>query len=526
MNRIFYFTGHRLKVFHWNGKSFSGAFSFEPDADGLDKFREYLQTAEKTPTKLVVDVIEEDFRKEVIPHVYGEDRKAVVSRLLDRHYRSSNQYTYYEILDRQKTGRRDDNVLIGGITNPYLIQPWVSIIKEVEIPLSGIWTLPLVSKKLLPVIGARKGPVLLVSQQVNSNLRQTFFRDGKMLSSRQSVINQDADDISNIGDFALPEVDRTIDFLRNQRLVEIDETVALHIIGSDEQIASLENKFESTALMKVEIHRLNDLHTKVGIKGMDSQFSDGLFAWLALRQWEPRGHYGEAREYNHYYYRLASSALYFVSVAVVLFALLSTESNISKTVEYERSIELLNEQASEYKKVYSKKFKELEPVFTHARSMNAAVDLADRIYRNSRVSPLDFMVTVSKALSKPEVGKLELDRIQWSVEQVTERRGVEVINNSNPDMTSNDVIRHAGIIEGVIDVSDDNYRGSVARVNTIINALLKNERILKVEAIEMPVEVRSEKMFSDEGGSEIKKTKQERTGVFSLKITMKAPDRV
>jgi hypothetical protein len=47
-----------------------------------------------------------------------------------------------------------------------------------------------------------------------------------------------------------------------------------------------------------------------------------------------------------------------------------------------------------------------------------------------------------------------------------------------------------------------------------------------VEAIDMPVEVRSEKMFTDESGVDAKTVKQEQTGLFSLRIIMKAPDRV
>jgi len=85
------------------------------------------------------------------------------------------------------------------MTNPQLIQPWITILDECEVPLSGIWTLPLISKNLLKTIKATSGVVLLVSQQVNSNVRQTLFRDSKLVSSRQSIINQDINDISGIG---------------------------------------------------------------------------------------------------------------------------------------------------------------------------------------------------------------------------------------------------------------------------------------------------------------------------------------
>ncbi|MDA3868577.1 MAG: hypothetical protein PF589_01220, partial [Gammaproteobacteria bacterium] len=64
MNRVFYFSGHRLTVFHWDRKKFHGACSFEPNLEGLDKFKQYLNTSAKSPARLLVDVIEEDFRIE------------------------------------------------------------------------------------------------------------------------------------------------------------------------------------------------------------------------------------------------------------------------------------------------------------------------------------------------------------------------------------------------------------------------------------------------------------------------------
>ncbi len=525
MSRIFYFTGYRLTVFHWDRKSFTGACSFEPDTDGLDKFREYLKTSENTSTKLLIDVIEEDFRTVTIPHVYGRDRKAVLSRQLDRHYRSSNQFVYADVTGREKTGRKDDKVLIGGVTNPQLVQPWVNIAEECGCPLSGIWTLPLLSKQLLPIINARQGPVLLVSQQVNSNLRQTFFRDGKMLASRQSVINQDAEDISNIGKFAGPEVDRTTEFLRNQRLVAADEVMQIHVLGSNEQIESLEATFASDAKNDVRIHNISDIHEKIGLKDLSGKFADELFAWLCMNQMGLSGHYGEAKEYKQYYYTLGSVALYAMSVLVALSALLITESNVSSAIENLRSVELISDQAVEYKRVYKTKFEAYEPVFTHARSMNSAVDLADRIFRNSRISPLDFMVEVSNVLAQPGLGKIKIDQIEWATEQYEEDGGIKKVSVGTPDVTSEVQIQHVAILKGRINISDSNYRDSVAQVNKMIIALLQHGRIEEVKAIDMPVEVRSEKNFGDEGGIETKADPRSSSGVFSLRIKMKAPDR-
>ena len=377
---------------------------------------------------------------------------------------------------------------------------------------------------MLPLIGVKKGPVLLVSQQVNSNLRQTFFRDGKMLSSRQSVINQDAEDISKIGKLAVPEVDRTIEYLRNQRLIALDEVIQVHVLGADQQLQSLEQQFRLGNFSDVHVHRLSDIHQKLGLEKLSGKFSDELFAWLCINQWQPNGHYGKPEEYSQYYYTIGSNALYVLSILVALIAMLIVESNISSTIEHTRSVELLSTQADEYKKVYKSKFEAYEPVFTHAKSMNAVVDLADLIYANSRVSPLDFMIEISEILSQPGIGKVHIDQIEWQAEQYNEKTGRSQKLKTDVDVTIEDPIHHVGILKGRIAVSDSNYRGSVSQVNRIIDILMKHERVAEVEALEMPVEVRSEKNFSDESGVEARTGRSKQSGVFSLRIILKAGD--
>ena len=521
MNRVFYFSGHRLTVFHWNRKRFYGACSFEPSLEGLDKFREYLKTSSKSASRLLVDVIEEDFRIETTPHVYGKDKKAVISRLLDRHYRSSGQYVYSEVIGREKTGRKDNRVLIGGVTNPALINVWKNIIEECQIPLIGIWSLPLVSKNILPLIEEKRSAVLLVSQQVNSNLRQTFFRDGKMVSSRQSVINQGEKDTSNIGDYAAPEVKRTIDFLRNQRLINANEKVHIHILGSEQQIKSLESVFKTDALNDINIHKISDLQSRAGLEGLSGKFSDGILTWLCSKQLALRTHYGDVKEYSQYYYVLGEKALKAASILLALSSLLITESNLSGVIEHERSIELLGEQASEYQKTYKKRFEEYEPVFENARSMNAAVDMADRIHRHAQTSPLDFMIELSEVISRSGLGVVHVDKIEWKAEQYKNLGDTKQIYKEKVDVTTEDPIRHVGVIHGRIAVSDKNYRGSVSQVNRIITALGQHKRVENVEAIEMPVEVRPEKAFADESGLNVNATANKEKGKFALRVTMK-----
>ena len=410
MKRLFYFTGYRLSVLYWKGKQLIGNSSFEPTEVGLNQFRHYLLQSENIPGKFLVDVIEEDFRNEKIPHVGSKDRSAVISRLIDRYYRSSQNYCYHELIGREKEGRKDDIVLIGAMTNPLLIQSWLSILDECEVPLSGIWTLPLISKKILKTLKASSGVVLLVSQQVNSNVRQTLFRDGKLISSRQSIINQDMSDISAIGKLAAPEVDRTIEFLRAQHLIAADEVITLHIIGSNEQLPSLQASFISRDKQMVVIHRVADVQSQLGLTGVEERFSDSIFAWLCLNQDFTASHYGERKTFNRYRNKLAAIALYAASLVVVISGILFTESNISDAIEYEKSITLLKEEERNYKGLYSKKFEDFEEVFENAGVMNSAVELAERITVNGTTSPLDFLISLSNILSQDEADTLHIDK--------------------------------------------------------------------------------------------------------------------
>ncbi|MCK4674394.1 MAG: hypothetical protein KAT61_00645, partial [Gammaproteobacteria bacterium] len=426
----------------------------------------------------------------------------MINRLIDRYYRSSQDYCYSEIIAREKQGRKDDIVLLGAMTNPQLIHPWLAIIDECEVPLSGIWTLPLVSKRLLKTIKATSGIVLLVSQQVNSNVRQTLFRDGKLISSRQSIINQDISDISAIGKHAAPEVDRTIEFLRTQNLIAANEVINLHIIGSDEQLLSLQQSFKTNEQQTVTIHSIAEVQGKLALTGTGEKFSDGIFSWLCLNQGVSVSHYGVRESFNRYHNKLAATVLYVASLLVMIMGVLHTESNISDAMEYEKAITLLKHEEKNYKELYSKKFKDFEEVFENAGVMNSAVALAERIKLNGATSPLDFLISLSEILAQDELDSLHIDKIEWQAINIDEKN--KKIKSAN--FTDKVSIKHNAVVTGRIDDPENNYRASIDHIQRIVNYLKTDKRIENVETLIMPVDLRSESQFSTESGVDIKQS--------------------
>ena len=238
------------------------------------------------------------------------------------------------------------------------------------------------------------------------------------------------------------------------------------------------------------------------------------------------GHYGEHKEFTRYYYSLISSALYVISVLVLVIAAIVTEANISSAIEANRSVELLKEQEAGYKKVYSQKFSTYEAVFKNANSMNAAVDLVHTIRQHAMVSPLDLYIEVSKILSQPQFKRISINKIDWDKEQHLDKAG-NAAKHTKPDIASPDPMWHVAVLTGTIPVSSNDYSDSVAQVNNIVLALLRDDRIETAEALEMPVEVRSDRPYSAESGSKESGGKSQKPhGEFSIRIVMKGAGRV
>jgi hypothetical protein len=379
------------------------------------------------------------------------------------------------------------------------------------------------------MINAKKGPVLLVSQQVNSNLRQTFFRDGKMLSSRQSVVNQDAGDISRIGTHAAPEVERTLMFMRNQHQIANEEIVNVHILGSDMQLDSLRASFHSDGLHQYHIHRISDLHQKAGIRDVPDRFSDGLFVWLCTSAGDVFGHYGAKKEFDRFYYALASAGLYAASILVIIGAMLMVEANISEGMAFKQSTKLLKQRTATFRSVYEQKYADYESLFSIAGLMDSAVGLIEQIESNGRNTPLEFMQVLSSAISEASVDELDIDKIEWKTRQLDEtgrqsrRKSSGGMEYRETDMTSDAPIEHIAVVTGRIPYTVGEYRSTVNQINNIISVLQQQDQISEVNAISLPVETRPEKKFESESGALIiERGKEVLDGAFSLEIVMKA----
>src|SRR3954470_2445439 len=135
MKHFLYLTDTRLVSLFTKRGRIVARREFAVGGAGAAEFERYLVQMEDAPIHLILDVAEEDFRLDTVPHVGAGDREAVLNRKLAQIYRNT-PYRHALIQGREDEGRKDDRVMYTAITNPELLRPWLEIVERLKLPLA------------------------------------------------------------------------------------------------------------------------------------------------------------------------------------------------------------------------------------------------------------------------------------------------------------------------------------------------------------------------------------------------------
>ncbi|MCW9012527.1 MAG: hypothetical protein OQL06_01995 [Gammaproteobacteria bacterium] len=496
------------------------SFAFDPGDDGLQKFVEYLNATENTPVRILVDVIEEDFRKETVPHLGAKDRKAVLNRLMERHYRKSVDFYYHRVIGRETAGRRDDNLLVGVLTNPDILQPWMKAIEDAQTAVVGIWSLPLISEKLVKKIARDDKNVLLVSQQVPSNLRQSYFKNGEFQSSRSAVVNLED---TPLGEYISDEVEQTIRFLANQRFIGFDEKLSVHVICRDADIEKIQQFCEDSPLRTYIYHSLNKLQQEFGCTDVTEDYSNGLYSFICNKQIIPKGHYGPVSLFRYFYQHLVSKAMYASSLILLIASILVMLSYISDAQIMEAETDIINKQTVVMENSYTKELEKLEPRLEKTEAMKSSVLLNNKIIKSRVISPQNFMVDISRLFTLSGMNDTQITEIDWQHTQTNELNERPGQTRQAVNYGSTDVIKQRAVVRGFIRISDSSLKDTVNKINSIVAAFENHKMVEQVEITKMPIDTRSKNSLENESGTRVEESTatDSEKGRFELRLIMK-----
>ncbi len=509
----------------WSGSNFKNSVFFEPDEQGFDLFRTYLTSINQEPIRLLVDLIEEEFRQVTIPLIRGADRKAVINRHFEKFFRNSKfRHAFTQSVNKKKK-RKEENLIFTGLTNPELLEPWLDVLKDSKTPLAGIISLPIISERFVEKLEKKNSCVILVSQQVPSNLRQTVFLDGKLILSRLVPIasfyqGKYAQDV-------IRDVDSTQRYLVSQRLIERSETVDVHILSNKRHFNKLTVACNESNFFDFEIHSIDELLKERKIDLYDDQdFSSALFCYEATKI-RKIDHY--ARDEDKYYLKHYKVGLGLKLLGIALFSIgfgLGVTNTIQGYLYQDRTIEM-----DVLKNQYNVQFKELseKTKFLPAKisDIKKAVDLSKAIKSNFGHNPQKFLTEISNDLilfSDIRVSHLNwfvaknedqnnISEVFWNGKKTKKRRG----KRNSKFKGHYEIV----ILTGEFKKFNGNYRYALSVLSDLENLLKESGKYDEVIVLSRPINIGESSTLT--GSAQEDDTTTLKRAEFKIKIIKKVP---
>ena len=312
---LFYLTNQQLIALVWRRGLLADSKRFTADGRGQAAFASYLENDVALRAYLLTDLIEEDFRVELIPHVGPRDRKGLLERKLSQIYRTT-PYRHARIQGREASGRKDDRVLYTAISNSELLAPWLDILQAHKTPLVGIYSAPLLAGRLLKPLQLDAKHVLLVTLHEGGGLRQSYFQSGHLKFSRMTPLNENS--AVQFASFVVSEVERTLQYLDSLRYREAEESLQACVICHRNAVPDFNRSFLDTPGLHYKFLDIGLAAKSIGLKlsPPDSDASTLLLHSVAQRT--PRNHFAQPAQTHYAVLWRARRAMFAVSFVIAL----------------------------------------------------------------------------------------------------------------------------------------------------------------------------------------------------------------
>ena len=518
--RALFISADKAAVYHWDKGSISSSYLFDTNEEGREHFERYLQQTPRTPFYILVDLFEEEYRRETIPHVFGPDRQALIGRKQDRLFRET-PYTYSETQGREEDGRRDDRILLTAIANPSLVKPWVEIMDRNKTPVAGIYSLPLLVGSLIATLPDPMKHVLVLSMQSISGLRQTFVQDGELRISR--LVQMPRYGTTPYGPYIADEVEKIQRYLNSLRLVPPDESLEIVFLMTGELKEELEKEYSDSDSVKYHVLDINEVAEQAGFEtGVTTPFSDRLFVSHLLKK-APANHYAADSERRYFSMRRMRYAMLASSLLLMLSGVLWSGYNLFNGLSYKQQSISADLRKQFYTTRYNMARERLPETPVEPADLEHAVAIADELSQY-KTSPIEMVKVISRGMNRfPEI---QLKNVQWvtSIDPNVELGGKQEDDKKSKKSKigfskvsykdTGFLFYQVALVDGYLEPFDGNFRKAIASINEYAEALRKQGSVHDVSIISLPLDVSSSTSLQGNTGSQAKEAN------FSLRLVV------
>ena len=515
--RALFLSAHKAAVYQWKGGDLGNSFLFDANEEGRELFARYLKESQNIPIYVLVDVFEEEFRRDTIPHVFGSDRDAIVTRKKARTFRDT-PFFYYTVEGRETEGRRDDRVLMSAVTNANLIRPWLKLLDDHKVPLAGITSVPLFTKPLLKLLPEQKDNMLIVSLQSISGLRQTFIRKGDLRISR--LVQMPRYGTEPYGPQIKEEVEKIRRYLNGLRLSPTEEAVDVYFLLTGELLAELKSAYKDSGFSRYHLLDINDLMTAAGSKRrLSTPFSDQLFVHQLLKQRPPNA-YASASDCRYLTMRRLRQGMIAASIVFLVASAGWSGLNFMSGLTFKQGSLAAQRKSQFYDARYQMARERLPPTPVEPMDIQVAVELADALGRY-RATPLDMMKLLSAGLQK--VPQVQLDSIDWAARlspdaDVNKDAATAVAPVPQVVPAAAEQARYRfyqiAVVDARLEPFNGNYREAIATINSFAETLRAMESVYDVQIKSLPLDISSTANLQGSAAAE------QRNAAFSMRVVL------
>lgn len=513
--RLLFLDINGLSAYRWQDGLLTPEGSFKPDAAGQEAFAAYLPSHRKSLFYLLAEVVDEGYQADVIPHVQGSDRAALLKRKIDQYFYGTSLSLAFTI-GREETGRRDDRILFLALTRPQFFEPWLAGLRDAECLLAGVFSLPLIANTFTS-LRARKvvsqPQRLLLVTLTRGGLRQSYLDSGQLRFSRLTPLAVDTPE--EIASACAVETTRIHQYLIGQRLLDRGVVLPTLILTHPAETAIFREHCPDTNELSFEFIDLLAEARRLGLKTLpqDSR-CDSLFLHLMARN-TPRQQFAESSERRLFRLWQTRLGLNSAGLIILLSCLIFSSKQLIQLYQLGEATEQVQQQAEAAQQQYTSALKTLPTMPFSSTALRALIGRYDQLVKNS--ATLEPMYQrISAALA--QATRVELIRLDWRIDNNPDE-GAQAPGAAKQSARVNS----AGELFVLVDVYAQlpaALKNDERTLKTIIDefssALSKDGKV-QVRILKLPFEVESTKSLksTDESSAVVEAPK------FSLRISQK-----
>ena len=505
-----YLTNDKLIALVWKSGAIVEREVFNSTDGDSPQFAEYLARLREMPTYVVTDLIEEDFRVDTVPHLRGGDQEAILSRKLSQLYRATT-FRHAIVQDREAEGRRDDRVLYHAVTNPDLLQPWLTALEKAEVPLEGVFSSAVLSARLPKELNVFFTHTLLVTIVPDFGLRQTYFQNKQVKFSRLTPIAYDGG--QSVGALIAEETSRTWQYLDSLRYFAGGETLEACIMVHAPDREVISEAIRTYPLLKYRFLDIGEVAAKIKLKpAPTSSHAEEVLVHL-FAQGSAENHFAEKEQMRFGRYRKIKIGLYGLTAGLLAIGAAGAGFNLYQTA----SASAVNDQRSQVVRSIQAEYQSISKVMATQTNTSETVRDSSVFYRTQirrqTASPSVMLKDIAMVWS--EFPEMRLLQTIWAPNQDAEfipsyqtvaeastqsvRSEVKVVAGTQPPIAGSGVADADPLLPGskfevlIVDAAvmrfQGDYRGAIAKIERLADRIGKASN-MKVEIIRFPIDVK------------------------------------